>query len=194
MAINITDHIARSTGQKKRYEGANVKMFMDLVEDQMASEKEGRPIFKEIPTISVQWPGGDETCRRIEDRDKEEFPEKYAAFIAGREAPIEGTALTQWPIITRSAAEELKYFKIYTVEQLATITDEVKRKIGPLAPWIKKAKDWVKAVDSDQAKVVKMESQIETLERRNKKLEEQVQMLIMRIEATEGTRLSDVAA
>jgi len=68
---------------KKRYSGANVKFFNAYNENREKSAQAGRPIFDEIPSISIQWPGGDETVRRIEPQDIAEYPASYAAFQAG---------------------------------------------------------------------------------------------------------------
>ena len=50
-----------SSAPKKRYAGANVKFFFAYNENVEKSRREGRPIFDEIPSISIQWAGGDQT-------------------------------------------------------------------------------------------------------------------------------------
>jgi hypothetical protein len=66
------------------------------------------------------------TPRQNEQKSQEEgrrFPRHYAAFKNREEQTVEGTALEQWPGITRSQCEELKFFNITTVEQLAQVSD-----------------------------------------------------------------------
>lgn len=172
---------------KKRYSGANVKFFYSYNENREKSLKEGRPIFDEIPSISIQWPGQDETVRRIEPQDMQEYPELYARFKAGSEPVLEGTPLAEWPMMSGSAMRELQYLGFKTVEQLSVATDDVKRKLGPLSKFCKLAKEWLDAAGSDQNAVVKLKQQLEQETKHRQQLEQKVELLLQRIEANEGT-------
>ena len=174
---------------KKRYSGANVKFFYSYNENREKSLKEGRPIFDEIPSISIQWPGQDETVRRIEPQDMKEYPEKYARFMAGNEPVLEGTPLAEWPMMSGSAMRELQYLGFKTVEQLAAATDDVKRKLGPLSKFCKLAKEWLDAANSDQNAVVKLKQQLEAETKKRESLEHKLELLMQRVEANEGTDL-----
>ena len=174
---------------KKRYSGANVKFFYSYNENREKSLKEGRPIFDEIPSISIQWPGQDETVRRIEPQDMQEYPELYARFKAGSEPVLEGTPLAEWPMMSGSAMRELQYLGFKTVEQLSTATDEVKRKLGPLSKFCKLAKEWLDAANSDQNAVVKLKQQLEAETKKRESLEHKLELLMQRVEANEGTDL-----
>jgi len=177
---------------KKRYSGANIKFFYAYNENREKSLLEGRPIFDEIPSISIQWPGGDETVRRIEQRDILEYPELYERFKAGSEPVTEGTPLAEWAMMSGSALRELNYLGFKTVEQLAAATDDVKRRIGPLSKLVTAAKDWLDAAGSDQNEVVKIKQQLEAETAKRLKLEEKMELLLQRIEANEGTDLRPV--
>lgn len=174
---------------KKRYSGANIKFFYSYNENREKSLKEGRPIFDEIPSISIQWPGQDETVRRIEPQDMHEYPELYARFKAGSEPVLEGTPLAEWPMMSGSAMRELQYLGFKTVEQLAAANDEIKRKLGPLSKFCKLAKEWLDAANSDQNSVVKLKQQLEIETKKREHLEHKLELLMQRVEANEGTDL-----
>lgn len=174
---------------KKRYSGANIKFFYSYNENREKSLKEGRPIFDEIPSISIQWPGMDETVRRIEPQDMAEYPELYARFKAGSEPVVEGTPLAEWPMMSGSAMRELQYLGFKTVEQLAAANDEIKRKLGPLSKFCKLAKEWLDAANSDQNSVVKLKQQLEIETKKREHLEHKLELLMQRVEANEGTDL-----
>jgi hypothetical protein len=174
---------------KKRYSGANIKFFYAYNENREKSMKEGRPIFDEIPSISIQWPGMDETVRRIEPQDMQEYPERYARFKAGSEPVTEGTPIAEWPQMSGSAMRELQYLGFKTVEQLAAATDEAKRKLGPLSKFVKLAKDWLDAAKSDQNEVVKLRQLLEREQARTEGLEHKLELLLQRVEANEGIDL-----
>jgi hypothetical protein len=176
---------------KKRYSGANIKFFYSYNENREKTAKEGRPIFDEIPSISIQWPGQDETVRRIEPQDMQEYPELYARFKAGSEPVLEGTPLAEWPMMSGSAMRELQYLGFKTVEQLGAATDDVKRKLGPLSKFVKLAKDWLEAANSTQNDVAKMKNQLEKAEARAAALEHKLELFMQRVEANEGIDLSE---
>lgn len=177
--------------QKKRYAGANVKFFYAYNENEEKSLKEGRPIFDEIPSISIQWPGMDETVRRIEPQDIQEYPEAYARFKANSEPVTEGTPLSEWAMMNGSAMRELQYLGFKTVEQVANASDEAKRKLGTLSKFVKLAQEWLAAANSTQNEVVKLKTQLEQERARTAKLEDKVDLLLARISANEGTDLRD---
>lgn len=179
----------QSQAPKKRYAGANVKFFYAYNENVQKSRDEGRPIFDEIPSFSIQWPGGDETVRRIEQQDIIDYPELYARFKAGSEPMSEGTPLAEWPMMNGSAMRELQYFGFKSVEQLAAANDDIKRKLGPLSKFIKLAKDWLDAANSDQNQVAKLQSLLEREKARTTALENKLELLMQRVEASEGTDL-----
>lgn len=187
--IDWNSVMSNSPQQKRRYSGANVKFFYAYNENEQKSLEAGRPIFDEIPSISIQWPGMDETVRRIEPRDIEEYPEAYARFKAGSEPTVEGTPLAEWPMMTGSAMRELQYLGFKTVEQLAAASDEARRKLGPLSKFAKLAEEWITASSSSQSDVVKLKNQLEREQARTAKLAEKVELLLQRIEANEGTDL-----
>jgi len=83
----------------------------------------------------------------------------------------------------------MQYLGFKTVEQLAEANDDVKRRMGPLSKFIKMAQDWLHAASSSQNEVVKLKQLLEREERRTAKLEEQIEFLMQRVEANEGTSL-----
>ena len=136
---------------QKRYRGANIRFFFAYNENEEKSLREGRPVFDEIPSISIQFPGGDETVRKIEPQDIQEYPEEYKRFQAGGEPITSGMPLQEWPSMTGTAMRELQYLGFRTVEQLAETHDEIKRKLGPLSKFVKLAQEWVAASQTDQS-------------------------------------------
>ncbi len=102
-----------------------VKFLYETKEDEQASREAGRPIFKEVEYIDIQVPGTRNRVNRpVRPSDKSRFPRHYQAFQLRQEQPqMDGTPLSEWPGVTRSMAEELAFFKIHTVEQLAGMAD-----------------------------------------------------------------------
>lgn len=105
--------------------GLLVKFFHREREDKEATAKAGRPMFKEVEYIEIRIAGkrDAQACRPASERDKARFPRHYEMFKQRVEVPCEGTALSEWPQITRSMVETLSFFQIKTVEQLVSASD-----------------------------------------------------------------------
>jgi hypothetical protein len=131
-----------------------VKFFMDAVQDQDATKREGRPMFKEVEFILIQAPGNLLTNinRPVRFEDKQRFPRQYMAWKAGQdqESAMAGTPLAQWPLVNKAQVEELKYFKIYTVEQLASVSDVDMQKFMGIVDLKRKAKDWLGKAENNK--------------------------------------------
>jgi hypothetical protein len=90
------------------------------------SEKAGRPIYQEREFVSIIAPGSrDEVYREVEESDKQRWPKQYGAFKEGRDQAMLGTPLALMPGISLSQVEEFAYFKIKTVEALASLNDNL---------------------------------------------------------------------
>ena len=59
----------------------------------------------------------------VEECDVHRFFDEYVAFKAGQDLHETGTDLKSWPGIDSATAEDLAYFKVHTVEQLAAMND-----------------------------------------------------------------------
>lgn len=191
LPIDVNDYMDRRNGRKRRFEGANIRFFTETILDQKATDAaNGIPKYKEVDRLEVHFPGGDKTVREIEPQDKTDYPLQYNAFKEAKEPPIEGTSLMEWAPLPRSGAMELAYFGIRSVEQLSSLPSDLERKIGPLAKWCKPAREWLESANSSQAVVAALRAEVESLRKRHAKQDEQIGLLIARIEANEGTKLS----
>ena len=102
-----------------------VKFEDKPIQDLVASAEQGRPIYKEIPHISIRAAGSQNfVCRRASPADIARFPRHYAAFKEKRDMPVEGTLLSEWALISRTLAKELEALEVRTVEQLVAMSDQ----------------------------------------------------------------------
>lgn len=105
--------------------GLLVEFCDDAIEQPFETEKAGRAIFKQVPFLSIIFPG-DKTkrvYRPASEADKQRFAMQWAAFEKGEKAIENGTPITQWNYLSKSQALELKHMGFWTVELLATATD-----------------------------------------------------------------------
>lgn len=112
--------------------GTFVEFYMEAVEFKAESEKEGRPVFREIPFVRLINAGDRNNI--LETKATDHYRAKYArewkAFEANQQGAMVGTPLAQWPQITKSQVKEAEFFNIKTVEQLAEVPDSSLQRIG----------------------------------------------------------------
>src|ERR1700674_1234177 len=101
------------------------RFFLHDEQDQLATEQQGRPIFKSEERVEIIMPGNPLTrpVQRVTDEHRQKWPEQYKAFKQGQEMSVEGTPLEQWPILKRAQVLELKALGHLTVEHVATMDD-----------------------------------------------------------------------
>ena len=125
-----------------------VQFYTDALELKAESEKQGRPIFKDMPFVRIIVPGDTNNIieRIADENDKQRFPNAWAKYQNSEAKASEGTPLAQWREITRSLLKECKYFEIHTVEALSNISDAHVAKLGMGFGELRtKAKAWVEA-------------------------------------------------
>lgn len=109
-----------------KHDNARPRFYIKSVKNNFRTETEGRPVFEDKEFVEILVPGDRKTVvdTLVKEEHKRRWPREYAAFKAGQEIPIEGTPLEEWPQITRSQVEELKFAHIRTIEQLAGLPDD----------------------------------------------------------------------
>ena len=103
----------------------HVKFFMKPRIDQAESDRQQRPVYKDVPYVEMMMPGEKNVIIRepVWDQHIKRFPQHWQQFLAGEKEQIIGTPLKVAPFLTESQVEELLHFKIRTVEQLADLAD-----------------------------------------------------------------------
>jgi hypothetical protein len=105
--------------------GIRPRFYFEAVQDQLATAREGRPIFRQEERVELFMAGNPQTVPvlRVTDEERRRWPEAYDAFKKGEEVALQGTPLEEWPILNRAQVRELKALEIYTIEDIATMSD-----------------------------------------------------------------------
>jgi hypothetical protein len=109
------------------------------------STAEGRPVYDDTEYIRIIVPGDkqNEVHRPATEMDRRRYARQYADFKAGSREAQSGTPLKEWTAISASQAKELAHFHVYTVEQLANLSDANLQNIGPIRGLQAKARDFL---------------------------------------------------
>ena len=140
---DLMDFSRPGAGDEKLF----VIFYKGVQHDEGASTEAGRPIYRDVDMVRIYTPGDRNNVvdRPVRDSDKSRWPKQYAAFRSGADeaAQLIGTPLTDWPGVGRAMSEELRYFGIRTVEQLADATDAAAMKVPGLYQLKKAAVIWL---------------------------------------------------
>lgn len=109
-----------------------VSFYMKAVENEQASQKEGRPIYIDREYIELQPVGDNKTmiARPVQEKDKIKYPDLYDAFVNNKPVELEGTILAAWPVMTPALIKNLEHYEVYTVEHVAGLDDGACQRIG----------------------------------------------------------------
>ncbi len=160
--------------------------YRRAVQDQRASEQQGRPIFREEDYIQIHIPGDKNTIidRKVRDEDRHRWVEQWKAYTENAVQPIEGTPLEQWPALSVSQIAELRAMHVPTVEVLAALSDQGIQRIGMGARELQaKAKAFLEAakdngmVERIAAENLRLQDQIDDLQQKNQFFLSQIEEL-----------------
>jgi hypothetical protein len=124
-AYTRTESFNPALNSNSRLTGLFPHFAMDTKPDPLATEREGRPIFRDIEIVELISPGNplNIPVEIVTDEHRQQWPEQYRAFRAGHEISADGTPLEQWPILRKAQVAELKALNIMTVEHVRDMSD-----------------------------------------------------------------------
>ncbi len=103
-----------------------VRFYRQPLQNVAKSEAEGRPIYEDVDMVEIRVPGNKlmVVAEKATQAHKNRFPEHWRRYVAREsQEEVTGTLLEEWPGITRSQVEELRFFNIRTIEQLVSLSD-----------------------------------------------------------------------
>jgi hypothetical protein len=178
-----------------------VTFYKRSVEQKDESIAAGRPIFKEFDFVRICVPGDNltEIDTYANDSHKHRFPRQWAHYqnqVAGQEQII-GTPIEQWPLVSRSQADELKGIKFHTVESVANCSDQQLQRIGMIAgmsphSFREKAKAFLNLA-SESAEVAQREAELQALREENDKIKAETEAKLAAMQEQMSAILAAVA-
>ena len=168
-------------------------------EDREQTIAQGMPIFKDVEFAIITMPGGGlvvdkqvtdallQEWRHGDNRRKPPSPFAFTAYEAwkeGREAPVNGTELKNWPGVTPAQLKTCQNAIIRTIEDLAEANADTIRKLGMGGvAMAEKAKSYLSSAENNKASEevaslkVKMESLVEAIDKKDRQIEDLLERL-----------------
>jgi len=154
--------------------GSDEKLFVQFyrrsVVNPIKSKTEGRPVHEGADYVRIQQPGErDVIDRPVGLDDPQRFPRQWMLYKANQEQTPDGSPLSLLFPVNPEIVENLRYFKIATVEQLATLNDTQKQNVGMGAnAWCDMARKFLDTA----AKGAPLHEMQKELQRRDEKIAE----------------------
>lgn len=166
-----------------------VRFHMGTKLDREATDREGRPIYKDREYVTILVPGDklNAVNRPTMPSDRARFPRQYAAFKNSQGEAVVGTPLVGWPQVNEAQRKELEYFNIRTVEQLANVADGfASNMMGVQA--LKQAAQKFIAQSKDSAVVNKLNAELAQRDVLLATMQEQMAALAEKLQALEADK------
>jgi hypothetical protein len=149
-----------------------VRFYKRAVQQEQETLAAGRPIYKEFDFVHICVAG--DTLTEIDtyvlNNHKLRFPIQWAQYqnrVGADDQQVVGTPVSEWPIVSKSQAEELRALKFHTVEAIAGASDAQLQRMGMAAGMSPYAfRDKAKAflnLATNAAETDKRESEINSL-------------------------------
>tara|TARA_R110000751_G_scaffold28423_3_gene74124 strand:- start:1464 stop:2075 length:612 start_codon:yes stop_codon:yes gene_type:complete len=185
--------------QEERH-GFYVEFELRPEEDRAESISQGMPVFKDVEFAIITMPGGglvvdkpiNDTLlnewKNGDNRRKPPSPFAYRAYEAwkdGREAPVNGTDLKNWPGVTPAGLKTCQNATVRTIEDLAEANADTIRKLGMGGVAMKeKAKAYLESANQNKTSedVSALRVKLEDLSNIVKRKDEQISDLLERLD------------
>jgi hypothetical protein len=164
--------------------------FIEAIPDDKATEAAGAVRMYEQEMVRIQVAGDmlNVATAPVDSAIKERFAAQYEAFKTKRQARhIEGTPLKNWPMISALRIAEFEAVGIFSVENLAAVSDTNVVKLADGRVWREKAAAWL-ASAKDNAVSVKYAAENERLRNDLEEMRKQIAELSAKVDDPEAKR------
>jgi len=115
-----------------------VRFYKRSVHQEQESMDAGRPIFKDFDFVQICVAG--DSLTEIDTyalaSHKTRFPIQWANYMnrqGANDEEVVGTPVAEWPLVSKSQAEELRAMKFHTIESIANASDQQLQRMGMAA-------------------------------------------------------------
>ena len=157
--------------------------------DEQKSQEEGRPIFRDVEHVRILIPGSKESVvdKVVTEIERARFKDLYEKWKANEQVDFSGTPLESCTWMARSLVEEMKYFHVRTVEQLADLSDTHAQKFPGIRQYINLAKAYLAHAEKGKA-ATDLAAAMDAQKKENDNLREMIKGLQETVARLEGSR------
>ena len=157
----------------------------EAVQNKAKSVEEGRPIFRQIPFVTIMSPGDNKNviATNVTADPKARFPRQWEAFERGNEQPLDGTPVNEWPALNMAQVAELKALNMFTIEQVANLDARATQELTGLVKLKQQAQAHLSVSKDDGViyealdKMEKLEEEMVAVREENKTLRAELEVM-----------------
>lgn len=191
--VELHDRVALQQRIPKKDNMAHVTpRFFEETKKTNEIDENGLPVFRTIEYVELLIAGdkGNSPVKRVTQGVKDQFPNEYAMWKSRRVNPDmigDGIPLSLWPLIPTEMAKALEYMNVFTVQQLAALSDGAISKPGAigLRDMREKAKAFIDSAKS-AAPIAKLEVENKELKQRLELMQTQMEQLVQAVKERES--------
>lgn len=172
-------------------DGCLAVFYTRPVLDSKETELQGRPIYHSMPFVQIRIPADPRSVvdERVNEDHKKRWPAAWAKYEGKETGLVDGTPIDQFPLLTVTDVATLKHCGIFTVEQLANVSDGNLGNLGPGGLKLReRAAQYLKGPDDTEKD---LRAKIQRLETANSDLQAKLHQLMATIEGIEDTESED---
>jgi len=169
--------------------GVHAQFDDEFVKNEHKSAIEGRVVYDHYYIVELQWPGDNTKTFKYRfpiHQEKNEWIERFSrqweAFRNSKQQVPDGTPIEMWAPLDKKRVYELKANRVFTVEQIAALTDQTGPNLG--LDW-RKMRDQAVAFlnpSASSAQISKLMRENEDKDNRMAAMEQQIAALSRRDE------------
>jgi len=166
-----------------------VQFYTRPVENKYKSSQQGRPIFDEVSFVKIIVPGDKNLIidTKATEEHKHRFPKQWDRYKLGQVQAAEGTPLEAVTWLTVGQVAEFKALNIFTVEQLADVSDQLAQKFMGCFEIRRKAQAFLEAAKGEEA-TSKLTQELSARDAKIAALEAQMAQLIQAAQKQTATK------
>lgn len=190
---SVEDHVVNSNSQRWAFDSKLfVRFSVEPVLNSMKSAEAGRPIFDEVEMITIITPGNNLSSVHapMDAEYKLRFADRYHRWKIGQEEQVQGTMLASWGRLTVGQIAEMNALNIKTVEQLATLPDNIAQTFMGFHSIKQAAVDFIES-SKDSATLTTLASELEVRDAQISMLQDQLNKLTAQADKTNKASLSN---
>lgn len=160
--------------------------------DPRRSQEVGYRVTKDVDMAFIMQPGSrdqveieasawlDSIRRKMIDAAPDAYPQewvegfkkKYEAWKAGLDAPLNGTSVKEWPLLSPAQVQNFQAIGLMTIEDVSAMTEEAMGRVGMGARELRdKARQFLTAKDVAATAIAERDERISALEAKIAELE-----------------------
>ncbi len=145
------------TNEGRSPDGNIIIFHMRKIKNNFLSKTNDELHYEQVPYMKIISPGQRYSTvdRKVRAIDKQDYKEQWQAFEKKQELRTKGSPLSEWSGVEEEMIRELEHMNVFTVQDLANVSDANLTNIGPGAGKLREAAKLYVAGEGEKDNIIK---------------------------------------